>query len=35
MADDVLAALSERSRKVARLEEGVAEWQQAGLTLEH
>ena len=35
MADDALAALSERGRKVARLEEGVAEWQQAGLALEH
>ena len=34
MADDALAALSERGRKVARLEEGVAEWQQAGLVLE-
>jgi len=35
MADDALAALSERGRKVARLEEGVAEWQQAGLALEY
>ncbi|MBI5563275.1 MAG: metalloregulator ArsR/SmtB family transcription factor [Chloroflexi bacterium] len=35
IADDALAALSEAGRKVARLEEGVAEWQQAGLTLEH
>ncbi|CAG0969276.1 putative HTH-type transcriptional regulator [Planctomycetaceae bacterium] len=34
MADDALAVLSERGRKVARLEEGVAEWQQAGLALE-
>lgn len=34
LADDALAMLSERGRKVARLEEGVAEWQQAGLTLE-
>jgi rhodanese-related sulfurtransferase len=34
IADDALAALSERGRKVARLEEGVAEWQQAGLALE-
>ena len=34
LADDALAVLSERGRKVARLEEGVAEWQQAGLALE-
>jgi rhodanese-related sulfurtransferase/DNA-binding MarR family transcriptional regulator len=34
IADDALAALSERGRKVARLEQGVAEWQQAGLALE-
>jgi rhodanese-related sulfurtransferase len=34
LADDALAVLSERGRKVARLEEGVAEWQQAGLVLE-
>ncbi len=34
IADDALAMLSERGRKVARLEEGVAEWQQAGLALE-
>ncbi len=35
IADDALAVLSEAGRKVARLEEGVAEWQQAGLTVEH
>ncbi len=35
LADDALVVLSERGRKVARLEEGVAEWQQAGLALEH
>jgi rhodanese-related sulfurtransferase len=35
IADDALAVLSEAGRKVARLEEGVAEWQQAGLTIEH
>ena len=34
MADDALAVLSEAGRTVARLEEGVAEWQQAGLALE-
>jgi rhodanese-related sulfurtransferase len=34
IADDALAVLAEDGRKVARLEEGVAEWQQAGLTLE-
>ena len=34
IADDALAMLSEQGRKVARLEEGVAEWQQAGLALE-
>jgi rhodanese-related sulfurtransferase len=34
LADDVLTVLSEQGRKVARLEEGVAEWQQAGLALE-
>jgi rhodanese-related sulfurtransferase len=34
IADDALAVLSEEGRKVARLEEGVAEWQQAGLALE-
>lgn len=34
IADDALAVLSEDGRKVARLEEGVAEWQQAGLALE-
>lgn len=34
LADDALSVLSERGRKVARLEEGVAEWQQAGLALE-
>jgi rhodanese-related sulfurtransferase len=33
LADDALAVLSERGRKVARLEEGVAEWQLAGLAL--
>jgi rhodanese-related sulfurtransferase/DNA-binding MarR family transcriptional regulator len=35
IADDALAMLSEAGRKVARLEEGVAEWQQAGLAIEH
>jgi len=35
IADDALAALSEQGRKVARLEEGVAEWQRAGLAIEH
>jgi len=35
MADDALAVLVEQGRKVARLEEGVAEWQQAGLTIEY
>lgn len=35
IADDALAVLSEHGRKVARLEEGVAEWQQAGLAIEH
>ena len=35
IADDALAVLSVQRRKVARLEEGVAEWQQAGLALEH
>ena len=35
IADDALAVLAEQGRKVARLEEGVAEWQQAGLTIEH
>ncbi len=34
IADDALAVLAEQRRKVARLEEGVAEWQQAGLALE-
>jgi rhodanese-related sulfurtransferase len=34
IADDALAVLSEGGRKVARLEEGVAEWLQAGLALE-
>ena len=34
IADDALAVLSEAGRKVARLEEGVAEWQQAGLAIE-
>ena len=34
LADEALALLSKRGRKVARLEEGVAEWQQAGLALE-
>ena len=34
IADDALAVLSEHGRKVARLEEGVAEWQQAGLAIE-
>ena len=34
IADDALAVLSETGRKVARLEEGVAEWRQAGLALE-
>ncbi len=35
IADDALAVLAEQGRRVARLEEGVAEWQQAGLTIEH
>jgi rhodanese-related sulfurtransferase/DNA-binding MarR family transcriptional regulator len=35
IADDALAVLAEAGRKVARLEEGVAEWQQAGLAVEH
>ncbi len=35
IADDALVVLSEAGWKVARLEEGVAEWQQAGLMLEH
>ncbi len=34
IADDALAVLSEAGWKVARLEEGIAEWQQAGLVLE-
>lgn len=34
IADDALAVLSEQGRKVARLEEGVAEWQQAGRAIE-
>ncbi len=34
LADDALALLSTQGRKVARLEAGVAEWQQAGLALE-
>ncbi len=34
IADDALVVLSEQGRKVARLEAGVAEWQQAGLALE-
>jgi rhodanese-related sulfurtransferase/predicted transcriptional regulator len=34
IADEALAVLAEQGRKVARLEEGVAEWQQAGLALE-
>ena len=34
LADSALAVLSEQDRKVVRLEEGVAEWQQAGLALE-
>lgn len=33
-ADDALALLAERGWKVARLEEGVAEWQQAGYAIE-
>ena len=33
-ADEVLSLLSERGWRVARLEEGVAEWQQAGFALE-
>lgn len=33
-ADDALKLLAERGWKVARLEEGVAEWQVAGLPLE-
>jgi rhodanese-related sulfurtransferase len=32
-ADDALALLAERGWQVARLEEGVAEWQEAGYTL--
>ncbi len=35
IADDALAVLSVEGRRVARLEEGVAEWQQAGLAIEH
>ncbi len=34
-ADDALHLLSRKGWKVARLEEGVAEWQQAGLALAH
>jgi rhodanese-related sulfurtransferase len=34
LADDALTVLSQQGRRVARLEEGVAEWQQAGLALE-
>jgi rhodanese-related sulfurtransferase len=34
IADDALAVLSKQGRRVARLEEGVAEWQQAGLAIE-
>ena len=34
LADDALAILAGRGWKVARLEEGVAEWQFAGLALE-
>src|SRR3990170_1354019 len=30
LADDALALLSKQGRKVARLEEGVSEWEQAG-----
>jgi rhodanese-related sulfurtransferase len=33
-ADDALGLLSERGWNVARLEEGVAEWQQAGYAIE-
>ena len=33
-ADDALERLSRRGRKVARLEEGVAEWQRAGFALD-
>jgi rhodanese-related sulfurtransferase/predicted transcriptional regulator len=33
IADDLLALLTEKGRKVRRLEEGVAEWQRAGLAL--
>lgn len=33
-ADEALELLVTRGRKVARLEEGVAEWQQVGLSLE-
>lgn len=33
IADDVLARLVEKGRSVRRLEEGVAEWQQAGYSL--
>jgi rhodanese-related sulfurtransferase len=32
-ADDALALLAERGWQVARLEEGVVEWQQAGYSL--
>jgi rhodanese-related sulfurtransferase len=35
LADDALTVLSQQGRRVARLEEGVAEWQQAGLALEY
>ena len=34
LADDALALLSKQGRKVARLEEGVSEWEQAGWALE-
>jgi rhodanese-related sulfurtransferase len=34
-ADEALALLKESGRKAARLEEGVAEWQQVGFALEH
>lgn len=34
IADDVLARLAERGHRVRRLEEGVAEWRQAGYAVE-
>jgi len=35
IADDALALLAKRGHKVRRLEEGVAEWEQAGYSLEN